>query len=79
MESSSFQTGSEDSRTLAQPEMTMIQTEQETATGDGHGLLACVGLPGVPLIQSNQGGPANGSQPARRVAMRLSRVAGSRR
>ena len=28
---------------------------------------------------SNHDGPANGSQPARRVAMRRSRVAGSRR
>jgi len=67
------------SGTLAQTEMTMIQTEAEKAPGCGHGLLACGGLPGVPLIQSNHGGPANGRQPARRVAMRASPGAGSRR
>jgi len=69
----------EHSSTLAQPEITMIQTETEMAVGGGHGLLACGGLPGVPLIQSNHGGPANGSQPARRVAMPTPLAAGSRR
>jgi hypothetical protein len=69
----------EHSGTLAQPEMTTIPIETEMALGDGHGLLACGGLPGVPLIQSNHDGPANGSQPARRVAMRRFWVAGSRR
>jgi hypothetical protein len=59
--------------------MTMIQTEAEKAPGCGHGLLACGGLPRVPLIQSNHAGPANGRQPRRRVAMRTLPVAGSRR
>ena len=35
--------------------------------------------PEVPMSSFQPDGPANGSQPSRRVAMRTSRVAGSRR
>jgi hypothetical protein len=35
--------------------------------------------PEVPMRSVELDGPANGCQPARRVAMRMSRVAGSRR
>ena len=35
--------------------------------------------PEVPVTSVEPGGPANGPQPARRVAWRMSRVAGSRR
>ena len=62
-----------------QPSMTTIQTETEIACGDGHALLAWGFLPGVALRLIEPVGPANGLQPVRRVAMRTSLVAGSRR
>jgi hypothetical protein len=62
-----------------QPDMTTIQTQTQIASGDGHTLLAWGVLPGVALRLIEPVGPANGRQPARRVAMRTHSVAGSRR
>jgi hypothetical protein len=69
----------ESSNTLSQPDMTKIQTETAMTSGTGHGPLAGESLAGVPLILIELSGTANGSQPARRVAMRARPVAGSRR
>jgi len=45
----------------------------------GQHWLAAAFPPEVPMTPVELGGPANGSQPARRVAMSALRVAGSRR
>ena len=48
-------------------------------SGNGHAPLAWESLAGVPLSLIELDGPANGRQPARRVAMRARPVAGPRR
>jgi hypothetical protein len=69
----------ESSNTPSHPDMTEIQTETAMTSGTGHATLAGESSTGVPLMPIEPSGPANGRQPARRVAMRTSPVAGSRR